>query len=205
MMHRRALLTAVVGALLWLAAPQVRAAQVAPEVATQMISSMGEAGINQLTSSSIAPEERAQRFRSLLHQYFDVDYMGRFVLGKYWKGATEAERQEYMKLFEDWLVNAYASRFAEYTGEQFKVVGAKPGNGYTSVVSEILRPSGETFQLIWFIVDRNGTPKIIDASFENQASMAQTHRDEFASVIQRNGGQVEGLLKALREKTVQQQ
>jgi phospholipid transport system substrate-binding protein len=33
--------------------------------------------------------------------------------------------------------------------------------------------------------------------------MALTQRQEFASVIQRNGGQLEALLKVLREKTGQ--
>ncbi|MDP6403471.1 MAG: N-acetylneuraminate synthase family protein, partial [SAR202 cluster bacterium] len=45
-----------------------------------------------------------------------VETIGQFVLGRYWRKATEAERREYLKLFEDLIVETYVDRFTKYTG-----------------------------------------------------------------------------------------
>ncbi len=52
----------------------------------------------------------------------------------------------------------------------------------------------------WRLVSENGTYKISDVIVEG-ISMMTTQRSEFASVVQRNGGQVRGLIAMMREKT----
>jgi hypothetical protein len=51
-----------------------------------------------------------------------------------------------------------------------------------------------------WLVNDNGAYKINDVIIEG-ISMAVTQRSEFASVVQRNGGQVRGLIVLMREKT----
>ena len=80
------------------------------------------------------------RFRELLREDFDVPGIARFVLGRYWNIATEEQRAEYVKLFEDYIAMAYATRLAEYTGETFKVTGSRPEADGAIVSSQILAP-----------------------------------------------------------------
>lgn len=110
------------------------------------------------------------------------------------------QQAEYQRLFEQLIINTYAGRFLEYSGETFKVTGARAESGTDSAVAtQIVRPNGPPITLEWRVRHRDGHSKIIDVVFEG-VSMGVTQRQEFASVIQQNGGKVDGLIQALRQK-----
>ena len=56
--------------------------------------------IGVLADRSLSGEHRQQAFRDLLTAGFDVKAISRFVLGRYWRRATEVQRAEFMDLFE---------------------------------------------------------------------------------------------------------
>ncbi len=144
-----------------------------------------------------APAERDKQFRSILHEGFDMLSISRSVLGRnHWGSASDAQKQEFVKLFEDYIVTAYGARFADYTGEGFKVTGQRQEGDTRVVTSQIVRPQGGAPVRVDWRVEKG---KIIDVVVEG-ISLITTQRQEFASVIQRNGG-LDGLLKLLREKT----
>ncbi len=63
------------------------------------------------------------------------------MLGRYWRSATDAERQQFTQSFERYMISVYWSRFSSYNGENFKVVNAQDeGNGTILVTTQILRP-----------------------------------------------------------------
>ena len=129
--------------------------------------------------------------------------IGKTVLGRYWKTATPEEQQDYQKLFEDFLVGNYAQRFGQYAGEKFTTAGVRDeGEGMHTVMTLIARPNGQTARLDWLMRDDGDSYKILDLKIEG-ISMSETHRSEFASVIQNNGGKVASLIDALRKKTAQ--
>ena len=71
------------------------------------------------------------------------------------------------------------------------------------VQSRIAQPNGAPpLKVDWRVGKSAKGYKINDVVVEG-VSMAVTQRQEFASVIQRNGGQIDALLKLLREKTGQ--
>jgi phospholipid transport system substrate-binding protein len=165
-----------------------------------MISSLGSRALEVLGKNA-TPAQRVSRFRELLRKDFDVPGIARFVLGRYWKVATPEQQAEFVRLFEDYIALAYSTRLAEYTGETFKVTGSRPDADGAVVMSEILRPTGAPpVKVDWRLASHNGVYKIRDVSVDG-ISMAVTQRSEFASVIQHNGGQVQGLIGMLREKT----
>jgi phospholipid transport system substrate-binding protein len=197
-MVRRAFLTAT----LILAAAAFAPATPAPAAAdpAALISQLGSRALEVLGKGSTQPQ-RVARFRELLREDFDVPGIARFVLGRYWNIATEEQRAEYLKLFEDYVALAYSTRLAEYTGETFKVTGSRPEGDGAIVSSQIVRPGGAApVKVDWRVTGRNGAYKISDVSVDG-ISMAVTQRSEFASVIQHNGGQVQGLIAMLRQKT----
>jgi phospholipid transport system substrate-binding protein len=197
-MMRRSLLTAAFIVLAGALAPAIPAAAAADPAA--VVSNLGSRALEVLGKN--APQsQRVARFRELLREDFDVPEISRFVLGRYWNVATEEQRAEFVKLFEEYIAVAYSTRLAEYTGETLKVTGSRPDAGGAIVSSQIVRPAGAApVKVDWRLIGRNGVYKIFDGSIDG-ISMAVTQRSEFASVIQHNGGQVQGLITMLREKT----
>jgi phospholipid transport system substrate-binding protein len=197
-MLRRSVLTAGFVLLAGALAPAIPAAAAADPAA--MISNLGSRAL-QVLGKGTPQSERVARFRELLREDFDVPGIGRFVLGRYWNTATEEQRAEFIKLFENYIAIAYATRLAEYTGENFKVTGSRPDPDGAIVSSQIIRPAGaQAVKVDWRLTGRNGVYKISDVSVDG-ISMAVTQRSEFASIIQHNGGQVQGLIAMLRERT----
>ena len=125
--------------------------------------------------------------------------IGQFVLGRYWRVATPEEQQEFLRLFQEYIVQSYAARLGEYGGEPFRVIGSRASGGETVVTSEIARPNGSRVLVDWYVIERGGAPKITDI-YVGGVSMKVTQRDEFASVIQRNGGRVDALLAQIRQR-----
>lgn len=172
----------------------------ADEETETFIRTLGDKAVVQLTGDDLTDAERAERFRTLLLEHFDVPQIGQYVLGRYWRTATPEEQAEYLQLFEDYLVVSYSQRFAEYTGEAFEVASSRTQSDNLELVrSYVVTRSGEKAKLDWIIERQGGDLLILDLKVEG-LSMSETHRSEFASVIQNNGGQVSALLDAMRKK-----
>jgi len=164
------------------------------------ISDLGERAINVLTSTQ-SQAERESQFTKLFDEGFDVPGIARFVLGPYWRTATDAQRDEFTKLFEAYIIHAYVVRFSAYSGQQLKVTGSRPEGDGALVTSQITGVNNSPpVKVDWRVAKADAGFKITDVIVEG-VSMAITERQEFASVIQRGGGQLEALLKALRERS----
>lgn len=163
--------------------------------AEKMISGLGEQAITALKMTTDTSERQAE-FNRLLNKHFDMDTIARFALGRYWGQATPQEQKEYTELFKKMVINVYSRRFEEYSGQDFKVVGSKPAGRDDVVVNSLIVPqgSGPRVSVDWRV--RNG--KIIDVMVEG-VSMSVTQRSEFASIIQRGGGQISALIDHLKK------
>jgi phospholipid transport system substrate-binding protein len=168
----------------------------AGEYPVDFISALGNQGLAVIRSNA-AIDQKAAYFHQMLRQDFDLARISRFGLGSYWRVASEQERQEFISLLEDHLVRVYGRRFAEYGGESLRVTGSRPEPDSVIVTSQIVRPQGSPISVEWRIGLSEGHYKITDLIVDG-VSMALTQRSEFAAMIQRNGGQVAGLLAALR-------
>jgi phospholipid transport system substrate-binding protein len=155
----------------------------------------------EILGKKVPQTERLARFRELFQADFDGPGIARFVLGRYWKSASEQEQQEFLTLFEDYVVYVYGIRLSSFNGEAFKVRGSRTDNSGVIVSTDIVSPGGEApIKIDWRLVTDSGVFKINDVIIEG-ISMMVTQRSEFASVIQRHGGQMSGLLELMREKT----
>jgi len=170
--------------------------------ARRFIEGLADKAIAALTVEDMSRDERITRFRSLLTDHFAVDTIGRWVLGRRWRRATNAERDEYLKLFEDLIVFTYVDRFTQYSGEQLSVTKTLFSDESKDALafSEISRPTGgEPIEVAWRVRIHKGDMKIVDVIVEG-VSMGQTQRSEFGSVIRRNGGRVSSLIDELRRR-----
>ena len=169
--------------------------------AEEFISGLSDQAIEALTAPDISKDERHAKFRTMLNENFAIRTIARWVLGRHWKKATKAEKEEYLALFEKMLIVTYVDWFSKYSGENLKIVKSLVNNPKDALVySEIGRKGTSPVHVDWRVRTSDSTTfKIVDVTVEG-VSMGQTQRSEFASVIRQNGGKVEGLLAVLRKR-----
>ena len=144
-------------------------------------------------------QEKLQYFRALLRQDFDLDGIARFTLGPYWRTASEADRQEFRRVLEDYLLITYGQRLQQMGagGGTLRVTGSRPIPGGAIVSSEIISPDRPPIKVDWRLGVHEGLWKIDDVAIEG-VSMVISQRAEFGATIQRSGGVIGGLLAAMR-------
>ncbi|MGH6983698.1 MAG: MlaC/ttg2D family ABC transporter substrate-binding protein [Stellaceae bacterium] len=159
----------------------------------------------QLIGNQQAPvADRKQKFATLMNQSFDVDGISRFVLGRYYRTASDSERQQFEQVFDKYMIDVYWGHFNQYTGQRFVVTKKTPeGTDTTLVYSQIIQPGGQKpVNVVWRVVNNGGKYQISDVSIEGVSELV-SYRDEFSSAISQNGGSVSALINQLKQKDQQ--
>jgi len=169
--------------------------------AERFITSLAAKAEVSLLSDDISPAEHQKRFRSIMLNSFDLNGVGKWVIGRYWRRISKSERAEYLKLFEKFVIATYSKRFRGYTKAKLQINGTTKRKNSAFVNSQINRKGSKPIRIIWRVKLANGKYKIIDIVIEGM-SWVQTQRSEFVSVIRNSDGKVSGLMDALRKKIV---
>jgi phospholipid transport system substrate-binding protein len=157
----------------------------------------------QIVARNPAAEQRLAGFRQLFREDFDVPGLGCFVMGRLARILNTSEQQEFLGLFETYVVCTYSDRLAEFAadGGVLRVIGSRLEAGGTIVSSVIIR--GQTVRPIkvdWRLTERGGVYKISDVIIDG-LSMAVTGRSEFEGVAERNGEQPQAILAVMRQES----
>jgi phospholipid transport system substrate-binding protein len=172
-----------------------------PAEAEKFIQDIGTRAIGVLSDTKLTLVERQAQVRDLLRVGLDLPKIGRFALGRSWQSASEAQRADYIKLFDAYVVNTYSRRLSAYSGESFKVIGSQPIADTDALVNtQIERPGNQPLNTAWRVREEGGQLKIVDVIVEG-VSMVLTQRQEFASVVQNKG--LDGLLADLKSQNEQ--
>jgi phospholipid transport system substrate-binding protein len=167
--------------------------------AEAFIDSLVAAALKTITAEG-TEDAREKAFRTLLDANFDVPRISRFVLGRYWLTASDADKRQYLPLFETYVVRAYANRFSDYAGETVKVTGSRPQGDLTVVSSQIIETDGAPSIKVDWVVRKDGDDyRITDVSVDG-VSMVLTEKQQFAAVMERDGSGLAGLNKVLAAK-----
>ncbi len=197
MSSRRLLIAAGLALFGWTLAP-VAPAAADPAAFIQEVSS--KAITEMAPAAQETDQQRAIKLKPLMEQYFDMPAIARYMLGSYWPKATPEEQAEFTAVLTDFLALAYGKRFATYTGHEMNIGRVRDEGDRRSVVfSTVKLPNGEPARVDWTIDQVGDAYKIADVKVEG-LSLAATHRQEFASVISRNGGSVSALIDMLKQK-----
>ncbi len=177
------------------AAVSVQAASV--EDSSAFVKRLGDRTIEVLTNESYSAEDRMIHYRQLLREGFAVNTIARFALGRYWRTASPAVREEYLVLFQEFVLDIYSKRLDGFSGETFTVVEALSIDETDTMVStEISGGGGPPIRVDYRVRVHDGALQIVDVLVEG-ISLIITQRSEFASVINRDG--LEGLMDKLRQ------
>jgi phospholipid transport system substrate-binding protein len=198
-MDRRLFLASTAASLLIATLPAYAA--LSADDAKKFIDGLSDQALGSLTGSNVAEAERETRFRNLLEAHFDMPGISKFVLGRYWKIATAPQQSEFQGLFETLLVQSYAKTFAQYGADKFLVTKSlADSDGSVIVNSYVNQPNGDIIHLDWRVANQGDAMRVVDLVIEG-VSLRTTHRSDFASAIQSNGGTIDGLLTLLKQKT----
>jgi phospholipid transport system substrate-binding protein len=177
-----------------------------PRVARAAPAADAERFIEQLGAKAIAisrggdPTARLDEITALLDQAADVPLIARLVLGRHWRDLDEAQRQEFVAVFRDYILGGIARRLGGSGGvRDVAVTGSRAARGDDSMVrTEVtLANGGPPAKVDWRVRgEDNGGFKIIDVVAEG-VSLVVTTRSEFDSAVARGG--IDGLLDQMRQ------
>ena len=166
--------------------------------ALKFIENLGNKAILMLSNENYTEDQKISEFEKLLDQGFEVQLIARYALGKYWRKTPKIKRQEYVAAFRKFIVDSYASRLGQFGGEKFYTNNVREDGKRGFIVNSLIEtPSGTKVKVDWRVKKINNALRIYDVVIEG-ISMVITQRDEFSSIIQRSGGNIDPLIKKLQ-------
>lgn len=169
-----------------------------PDAAKAFITQSGQQLVTIVNGSSGAAAKRTA-LNQLVNQIVAVDLVGDYVLGRYINVATPAEHQKFQDLFHQLLSYNITYQINAYQGLAFTVNGATPQGNDMVVDTTITAPGKAPADVGWAVREIGGQPKIVDVIVAG-TSLRITTRNDYASVITGNGGQVSALLSAMQNQ-----
>lgn len=173
--------------------------------AEQFVQAGAQRIISILNDKSQSNADKIRTFRGIVDELADVPRITNFVLGKYARSITPAQRERFAKVFREYAQNVYETRLGDYHGETVKVTGSvvrKPGD----VVVTTTISGGKLSDPVvasWRVLGGGASWKVVDVQVAG-IWLAITQQQDFVSTIDNAGGNVD-LLIAQLEKQVQQQ
>lgn len=185
--------------LFGLAAPAgAQDTRASPERAGLFVHELAGRVIAVLAQPDTTDAQLRQQIEALIRESVDIETIGRSSLGSAWQRASEAQRKEYQELFAVWAARTYAERLGANRGGKMTVLGAAATANDAYVRTRISRADGRSSTMDLRVRDSQGRLRIIDAEVDG-VSMDVTQRDEFASVVRRQG--IDALIASLRAQT----
>ena len=158
---------------------------------------------SQVLSKNISKEEKMNGLKIIAKETVDIKGIGFYSLGSARKNLNDNQKRLYFDLFENYFLKSFASRLSEYTNPKIEVQDKKVINKNYTIVSSILisTPDRPEVKIDWRIYTKNpDNPLIRDLIIEG-LSLARTQKEEFASILNSNDGDINALFKTLENFT----
>ena len=136
-------------------------------------------------------------FEAILARYADMPAVAASVLGPPWRGASQAQRRQFVAAFQHYVARKYGKQFREYRNARIDVTGSRDGGRAGVLVStRVVRPGQETIAVDWQVSERSGAAKVVNLVIEG-VSMLANERAEVGAMLEAQRGSVDGLIRAL--------
>lgn len=148
--------------------------------------------------------EKAAALQVIIDRAVDVNQIGRFCLGRFWRLASPAQQQEYIDLFHRVLVLNITGKVGDYQGVTIEVNRATPREDGVAVTTTVARPNNAPSRVDWLVSNESGSPRIVDVIAEG-TSLRLTQRNDYTAYLSRNNNDIQALIDALRKQASGQQ
>ena len=156
---------------------------------------------SQLLSENISKEEKINQLKLIAKETVDIRGVGFYSLGAARKSLNDEQKNTYSILFERYFLKSFSSRLAEYTNPEIDVFNKEVLNENYTIVNSILKATSERpeVKIDWRIYTKNSEQPLIRDLIIEGLSLARTQKEEFASVLSSNNGDIKVLFKTLEE------
>jgi phospholipid transport system substrate-binding protein len=144
-----------------------------------------------------AAEQRRTQIRRAADGLFDFAEMSRRALGRYWAGRSQAERDEFVRLFADLMARAYLGKIDRYAGESITYIAERVDGDLATVDSRVITPKKTEVPIEYRLRRVGDRWAAYDVLIEN-VSLISTYRSQFDRIIQTSS--FAELLKRMRQK-----
>ena len=156
---------------------------------------------SQILSKNISKEEKINLLKSIAKETVDIKGVGYYSLGSARKNLNDNQKIQYSKLFEDYFLKSFSSRLAEYTNPEIEVNDKKILNENYTIVNSFLIATSERpeIKIDWRVYTKDPESPLIRDLIIEGLSLARTQKEEFASILNSNDGDINALFKTLEK------
>ena len=154
-----------------------------------------------ILSKNISKFEKINQLKNIAKETVDIKGVAFYSLGSYRKTLNDDQKIKYLELFETYFLKSFSSRLAEYTNPEIEVQNKTILNKNYTIVNSMLIGTSERpeVKIDWRIYTKNpDNPLIRDLIIEG-LSLARTQKEEFASILNTNDGDINSLFKTLEK------
>jgi len=156
---------------------------------------------SQILSDDISKEQKIEKLKLIAKDTVDIRGVGFYSLGKYRKTLNNNQKKKYMDLFEKYFLKSFSSRLSEYSNPKINVNSQEKINENYTIVSSTLvatkkRPE---VKIDWRIYTKNPEKPLIRDLIIEGLSLARTQKEEFASILNSNDGNINDLFASLEK------
>ena len=146
-------------------------------------------------------EYKTKKLSEMALKTVDIKGVAYYSLGNYRKELNDEQLKEYLILFEKYFLKSFSSRLTDYSEPKIEVISAKILNPkYTMVESLLLGTDKKPeVKIDWRIYTKNPDKPLIRDLIIEGLSLARTQKEEFSSIIESNGGDINALFAKLKE------
>ena len=156
---------------------------------------------SKLLSDDITKEQKIKELQLIAKDTVDIKGIGFYSLGPIRKNLSDSNKVKYSELFEQYFLKSFSSRLAEYTNPEIDVISKEKLNKNYTIVNSVLKATKERpeIKIDWRIYTKNPEQPLIRDLIIEGLSVARTQKEEFASVLNTNNGDIKALFKVLEE------
>ena len=156
---------------------------------------------SKLLSEDISKEDKIEKLKTIARDTVDIEGIGFYTLGSARKNLSDIEKIEYSEKFEKYFFKRFSSRLKEYTNPVINVFATEVLNKNYTIVNSTLKATSERpeIKIDWRIYTKNPDQPLIRDLIIEGLSLARTQKEEFASVLSSNDGDINALFKTLEE------
>ena len=156
---------------------------------------------SQVLSDGISKEQKVEKLKLIAKDTVDIRGVGFYSLGKYRKTLNNNQKKKYMDLFEKYFLKSFSSRLSEYSNPKINVNSQEKINENYTIVSSTLvatkkRPE---VKIDWRVYTKNPEKPLIRDLIIEGLSLARTQKEEFASILNSNDGNINDLFASLEK------
>ena len=146
-------------------------------------------------------EYKTTKLSEIALETVDIKGIAFYSLGKYRKNISDENLKEYLRLFEKYFLKSFTSRLTDYSDPKINVLSTNILNEKYTIVKSVLIGTDKKpeVNIEWRIYTKNPEKPMIRDLIIEGLSLARTQKEEFASVIELNNGDVSKLFDTLKE------